>query len=154
MELALWVGIGHALTSPNLLQRAEQGLSVDVLSPEHGLELRILEGRQQHVLCRGVFVFERLGFLPGPGEKVAQTTGEPRLGPTCDLWHSVQDGSGRSDQPLDVGPRLLQNRWGQTVRLAQQLKQEVLGVNLRVASVGRVLLACEQRLSRLRCQSI
>ena len=72
LELSLWVRVGHALTTSDLLQGLEQCCAIDALGDERLLELSVAVASKQHVLCRRVLVFEGFGFFPRIVQKVAK----------------------------------------------------------------------------------
>ena len=154
LELALRVWVGHALASADLLDGVEQPVPMDPLRLQQLGELLVGVCRQEHVLRRGVLVFERLGFLPRLAQNLAKARRQVRLRPAGYFRHAVEHRAESPDEPLEIGARLLENRWTETTRLAQELQQHVLRINLRIASIGCVLLGRNQCLACLGGQSV
>ena len=58
------------------------------------------------------------------------------------------------NQALKVRACLLDDRGRETARLGQEIEHQMLGVHLRIAAIGGVLLRGNQRLARFRGESV
>ncbi len=155
LELALRIRIGDALSAAHLLERGEQRVSAHASIAKELLDRRILlDEREQHVLAGGVLVLQVLGLFPRLREHVAKTLRERGLGASLDLRQRFEARGHIARERSGVGSGLLQDRRRDAVSLVEQPQEDVLGHELGIAALGRLVLAGHQRFTGLGRESI
>ncbi len=150
----LGIGGGHPLITAHLLERAHQlVVRQPGLAQNFGAGAGLVERGDQHMLDRGVFVFELGGFLLGAREHAAQALGHVDLA-------GIRAASGYARQLVDFVLELaddrgaidtgeLENRSSKALLVIEQRGQQMLDVNGLMMGAERSALRPPHRLLQL-----
>ena len=145
LVLRLRVLVGDAVRAADLAQRLEQRL---VRRPRILQNGQIAEG-EQHVLGRDVLVLEALGLALGLLKVLGQPLADVRPAAAADLRKSLDVRHESGLQRLHLRAGALQQRAGDTLILADQGLEQMLGLDRLVAGVACQLSRVLKRLESL-----